>query len=184
MDDEMDEMNPVVKVLLWLAAVIAILLAAIFGSGCALAPATPLSAFPISAFYFSQITPPVQLAAWLGCLAFVVMLANGLIRLWRSLKDKPAPGEVRDEAHRKFIAKEAFAHAEAEHKKVHEQLFAKIGGVERGARDHFDRRLAENEFRADVAREKLHVRINRISVGVARLCGRLNVEMPEEDAEI
>lgn len=169
-------MNDVVKVLLWILAFIAFIIAITFGSGCAPAPAS-----------FAQLpsnTPPIEIAAWLGCLAFVVMLANGLIKLWRSLKDKPAPGEVRAESQRKFIGKETFAQAEAEHRKVHEQLFAKIGGVERGGRDHFDRRLAEIETRADASREKLHTRINRISIGVARLCGKLNVTMPAEDAEI
>ena len=33
-------------------------------------------------------------------------------------------------------------------------------------------------------REKLERRINRISVGVARLCGKMNVQMPSEDAEL
>ena len=26
--------------------------------------------------------PPVQIGAWLACLAFTVMLANGLVKLW------------------------------------------------------------------------------------------------------
>jgi len=38
--------------------------------------------------------PPVQIGAWLACLAFMVMLANGLVKLWANLKGKPAPGEL------------------------------------------------------------------------------------------
>jgi hypothetical protein len=38
--------------------------------------------------------PPVQIGAWLACLAFTVMLANGLVKLWASVRGKPAPGEI------------------------------------------------------------------------------------------
>lgn len=38
--------------------------------------------------------PPVQIGAWLACLAFTVMLAYQLIKLWSALRGKPAPGEL------------------------------------------------------------------------------------------
>ena len=38
--------------------------------------------------------PPVQIGAWLACLAFTVMLANGLVKLWASVRGRPAPGEL------------------------------------------------------------------------------------------
>ena len=38
--------------------------------------------------------PPVQIGAWLACLAFTVMLANGIIKLSSALRGKPAPGEI------------------------------------------------------------------------------------------
>lgn len=38
--------------------------------------------------------PPVQIGAWLACLAFTVMLAYQLIKLWAALRGKPAPGEL------------------------------------------------------------------------------------------
>ena len=38
--------------------------------------------------------PPVQIGAWLACLAFTVMLANGLIKLWAAVRGRPAPGEL------------------------------------------------------------------------------------------
>jgi len=38
--------------------------------------------------------PPVQIGAWLACLFFTVMLANGLVKLWAALRGKPAPGEL------------------------------------------------------------------------------------------
>ncbi|MEI6565318.1 MAG: hypothetical protein WCR20_01470 [Verrucomicrobiota bacterium] len=48
---------------------------------------------------------PVELAAWLGCLAFVVAAVNGVMRLVDRMKDKPSPGEVRAEASDKFVQK-------------------------------------------------------------------------------
>lgn len=66
----------------------------------------------------------------------------------------------------------------------HAQLFSKIGGVERGANERMDEIAAASERANQESREKLHQRINRISIGVARLCGKLNVPMPSEDAEI
>ena len=38
--------------------------------------------------------PPVQIGAWFACLAFTVMLAYQLIKLWSALRGKPAPGEL------------------------------------------------------------------------------------------
>ena len=38
--------------------------------------------------------PPVQIGAWLASLAFTVMLAYQLIKLWSALRGKPAPGEL------------------------------------------------------------------------------------------
>ncbi len=38
--------------------------------------------------------PPVLIGAWLACLAFTVMLAYLLIKLWAALRGKPAPGEL------------------------------------------------------------------------------------------
>ncbi len=69
-------------------------------------------------------------------------------------------------------------------RREHENLFRKISGVERGAADRLDHRLAEMQRSAEEGREKLHKRINTISVGVARLCGRAGLPMPKEDDEL
>ncbi len=69
-------------------------------------------------------------------------------------------------------------------RREHENLFRKISGVERGAADRLDQRLSEMQRSAEEGREKLHKRINTISVGVARLCGRAGLPMPKEDDEL
>lgn len=76
----------------------------------------------------------------------------------------------------------------------HAQLFSKVGGVERGLsagiarldrdlRDLLDRKFSEEAVRNDAGREKLHQRINRLSIGVAGLCARSGVAMPGEEEE-
>jgi len=76
----------------------------------------------------------------------------------------------------------------------HAQLFSKVGGVERGLsanvtrlerelRELLDRKFSEAEKRNDSGREKLHQRINRLSIGVAGLCARQGVPMPGEEEE-
>ena len=80
--------------------------------------------------------------------------------------------------------KEEFqAHIEWD-RREHENLFKKISGVERGAADRLDQRLSEMQRSAEEGREKLHKRINTISVGVARLCGRAGLPLPKEEDEL
>lgn len=130
------------------------------------------------------ITPPVEIAAWLACLTFVVMLVNGVMKLVDRVKGKPAAGDVAREAADKFTTKTEFRDHAEWNLNEHQNLFSKIGGVERGMNDRLDKKFTDLQESAHEGREKLHKRINRISIGVARLCGRMNVPMPDEDAEI
>jgi archaellum component FlaC len=41
----------------------------------------------------TSFTPPVDIAAWLACAAFVVFLFNQLSRAWFTLRGKPSPLE-------------------------------------------------------------------------------------------
>lgn len=83
-----------------------------------------------------------------------------------------------------FVPHKAFDKLVADNNREHENIFKKIGGVERGAGSALNQRLGEMQKAAEEGREKLHTRINRISIGVARLCGRLDVDMPAEEDEI
>jgi len=81
-------------------------------------------------------------------------------------------------------SKDAFEKHVAANQREHENLFAKIGGVERGLNERVEKKLTDLQRSAEDGREKLHQRINRISVGVARLCGRQGIPMPKEDDEL
>jgi LEA14-like dessication related protein len=68
--------------------------------------------------------------------------------------------------------KEFDAHVEW-NRREHENLFSKIGGVERGVTLRIETRLDRMEKESHAAREKLHDRINEVLSAVANLEGRL-----------
>ena len=41
----------------------------------------------------TSFTPPVEIAAWLACLVFVITLFNQLSKAWFTLRGKPSPIE-------------------------------------------------------------------------------------------
>lgn len=41
----------------------------------------------------TPLTPPVEIAAWLACLTFCVMLFNHISKAWFTLRGKPTPAE-------------------------------------------------------------------------------------------
>jgi len=118
---------------------------------------------------FAQANPPVEIAAWLGCLAFLVVLANGVLKLVDRVKGKPSPGEVQAEAAEKFTRKEEFERQVATNEQVHRDLFSKIGGVERGNNANAEKKIEElrHERREDM--RVLHEEINDIGNDVAGL---------------
>lgn len=57
----------------------------------------------------STLTPPEGIVAWLACLAFVVMLINGVMRLIHHSRAKPSAAEVRDDVAGKYQPKGDYA---------------------------------------------------------------------------
>jgi len=127
--------------------------------------------------------------AWiLGCAIIGAICALGALvvsvvalRMKQDVKIEQ-PLEIRFAS--EFIHKSDFQKHEAANAREHENLFKKIGGVERGMNERVEKKLTDLQTAAETGREKLHQRINRISVGVARLCGRQGIPMPKEDDEL
>jgi hypothetical protein len=94
---------------------------------------------------------PVGIAAWLGCLAFVVMLVNGILKLVDRTKVRPEPSMT-------YATKADMDKHAQENRKEHENLFAKIGGVERGLRD---------DVKTDLS--QVHEKINAVAREVSSL---------------
>lgn len=70
-------------------------------------------------------------------------------------------------------SKEEFmAHVER-NEREHENIFKKIGGVERGAMERLDAKFAAMQTSAEAGREKIHGRINEVLAAVSELKGEL-----------
>ncbi len=102
--------------------------------------------------------PPVQIGAWLACLAFTVMLANGLVKLWASVRGKPAPGELSE----RLTKVES---AQTDHAR-------RIKALERNDQTLRDLILAENG--------KLYDRINELAKGLYSLNGKVDALLSRE----
>jgi uncharacterized protein (DUF2342 family) len=72
---------------------------------------------------------------------------------------------------KEFATKHDFDLHVAANETAHNNLFSKIGGVERGARQHMDQKLDAMQQAAEAGREKLHDRINEVLAAVSRLDG-------------
>lgn len=97
--------------------------------------------------------PPVQIGAWLACLAFTVMLANGLVKLWASVRGRPAPGEL----------SERITKTEA----VLDEHTRRIKALEKNDKDLRELILAENG--------KIYNRLNEVAEAVHSLKGKVDV---------
>ena len=90
----------------------------------------------------------VLLLTWLACAAFLVVLANNVLKLVDRMKDKPHPGDVQRDGNEKFATKyELQKHIEHDDS-VHRDLFSKIGGVERGTNNNTEKKV--DDLRKDV----------------------------------
>ena len=88
---------------------------------------------------FAQLNPPAEIAAWLACAAFVLMMLNQGAKLKTNLSGS---------ANRRTVdfaevpaSKVEFDKAMDDNRKVHDQLFANVSGKERGLRDEFSKEL-------------------------------------------
>jgi len=93
--------------------------------------------------------------------------------------DQPLMMKMQEE----FVPQKRFEHELQENKREHENLFKKIGGVERGAVQRLDDHLKDMQKSAEDGRDKIHRRLNRLSIGLANLCGRVGAAMPSEEEE-
>ena len=97
--------------------------------------------------------PPVQIGAWLACLAFTVMLANGLVKLWGNLRGKPAPGELSERLTKVEVA-------QIDHSR-------RLKALEQNDKDLRELILAENG--------KIYDRLKEIAEDLYSLTGKVDV---------
>jgi len=148
---------------------------------------------PMTTLLFAELSAPAGLAAWLGCAAFVFMLANQALRLKERLLGEKTPQEifpqplevrtVRDPVSREYCdnnyhastrriqaIEQELSELRTERRELSAKLEEKIEIVSREIPE-LERRLnASNEARL----EKVHTRINEVLGEVRELRGELN----------
>lgn len=123
----------------------------------------------------SQLTPPMEIASWLACAAFLIMLANGVLKLVDRAKGRPTPGEVRDEASNRYAGKLEFERHVAHNTDRHSQLFSNIERVERDARVAMESRFtALNDERRQTL-ERLNEQFTFIRESIAAINRELQI---------
>ncbi len=148
---------------------------------------------------FAEALPDPNHFASIGWVCVIlVMVIFGLrqgIGFVRDLKEKPAAGDVAREAAATFTRKTEFDQHVTETRNNFVVMRDELKRDRESNQVHASERsktifreLKETreklERQVDDQTEKLEKRINRISVGVARLCGKANVPMPSEEAEL
>jgi len=127
---------------------------------------------------------PTGLASWLACACFLCWLTLMGLRLTDRLKSKPHPRDVQQEAAEKYVSKQEclLSHSGFRtdlqnhiewNRREHENLFSKIGGVDRGITNRIEARLDKMEAASNLGRDKLHERINEVLAAVSNLEGRM-----------
>ncbi|MEN6533045.1 MAG: hypothetical protein ABFD89_05240 [Bryobacteraceae bacterium] len=94
---------------------------------------------------------PLAIASWLACLAIVLVIGLLIVKVAREIRGKPAAGDVQAEAAEKFVTKKHCDKQQDLERMAHQELFSKIGGVERGAAAalQLEVRSLRDERRAD-----------------------------------
>ncbi len=117
----------------------------------------------------TSFSPPIEIAGWLACAAFLIAMINGAMKLVDRFKDKPHPSDVQRESAEKFASKTEFEKHTAWDSNEHEKLWSKVGGVERGANGSVEKKLSDLREERQKDMDKLHDHINGVGLKVAGL---------------
>ena len=108
---------------------------------------------------------------------------SGVIMLFKRQAvqvQQPVDVQLVKALHEQFAAKENFDRHVEHNALTHRDLFLKIGGVERNARQHLEEKLDAMQRSSEEAREKLHIRLNTVLEAVSELRGTVN-EMSKQN---
>jgi hypothetical protein len=120
---------------------------------------------------------------WLRNMALFVAAAAATIYYLMGAFGRKQKREV--SFHETPATKKEFDEHVAWNRREHENLFSKIGGVERGVTARIEARLNDMQSDANEAREKIHHRINNQSRMLYLIAGKLGVQVSRdgEDTE-
>lgn len=122
-------------------------------------------------FAETQPTPEAMSQFWM-IVVMIVSFASNVVLIVTSIVMVSSNKKQRREVTFGFepASKADFEAHEEWNRREHENLFSKIGGVERGAQS----KLEDAINSGNVSREKLHERINDLLAAISRLQGRLS----------
>lgn len=119
-----------------------------------------------------ETVPSETLKNFVLIVAGFLAMAYFVKEIFFKRESPPQPFEVREA--KDFVHKQTFDDFATKNEREHENLFSKIGGVERGARIHLDGKLDAMQKSANDGQEKLHDRINDVLAAVSELRGTVN----------
>ncbi len=112
----------------------------------------------------ANIAPPTEIAAWLACFAFVVMLVNQGFKAWGNLTGKAhniAPNRFQVQEVKEGVTRREFNDHVVIDREEHDKLFRKLGGVERGAMERGDARALQINEHIEQVRRDLETKIDQ-----------------------
>ena len=111
----------------------------------------------------TNVTPPVEFAAWIACLAFAIMLFNQLSRAWFTVRGKPSPA---DSAAASAALSERIAKIETCTSACKREQDQRLDALEQQSVQE-DRILVGSQQRRDDLLHFLHLRVRMRRVQVA-----------------
>lgn len=117
--------------------------------------------------------PPVEIAAWLACLAFVVMLIKNGLSLVDRIKDKPPAHEVRAEAATTYSTKVELKDHVIQDFQEHSNLWSKIGGMERGLTQQIQEMERRLNTQDEERTQRVHTRLDEILGDMREMRGEM-----------
>lgn len=138
---------------------------------------TLLPTQPANAF-----SPPVEIAGWLACLAFLIWIARGVIALTdritgrkQELSPQPLTVEIAKTLHEQFADKRVFEKHVEENRSRHGQIFNRIEQIREEGRAHTDQSIAEMNVERRGTLERLNGEFVFIRENIAAINRELQI---------
>jgi hypothetical protein len=116
-----------------------------------------------------EIPASFNLAGWLGCAAFAIWMLLLILKLGDRIRGEKAnpPNEQLGQSHQHLRAD--FDKHENEDRREHENIFKKLGGIERGVEERLTAKLTLMANEDKASRGKMHDQITDLNAKVSAL---------------
>ena len=118
--------------------------------------------------------------AWmLGCtiVMTVVCLASLAVTYFKKTDTQISPQPLIVAMEKEFTTKNEFANHNADNRREHENIFARMGGIERGARTELQKEIASIQHDRQRSLETLNRRNERVMFALGKIASKLDVDI-------